>query len=146
MRRLHGSTLDLMRGVVLLLLVAALGACSTGSAGTSSVTSLTVTYWEDGSRMTGRKVWTLRCDPARGTLARPAVACRRLAASGARLFSPLPPDTVCTEIYGGPQTARVVGTVAGKRVWATFSRTNGCHISRWNGLSPWLLPSGGARS
>jgi len=37
----------------------------------------------------------------------------------------------------------VVGKVAGKRVWASFSRTNGCHIARWDRLSPWLLPRGG---
>jgi len=96
--------------------------------------------------MTGRKVWILRCDPARGTLPRPAVACRRLAAGGPRLFAPLSDDLLCTQIYGGPQVARVVGTVAGKRVWATFSRQDGCHISRWNRLSPWLLPAGGVTS
>ena len=50
----------------------------------------------------------------------------------------------CTEIYGGPQTARVVGTLKGKRVWASFGRVNGCQISRWQGVSPWLLPPGGA--
>jgi hypothetical protein len=56
----------------------------------------------------------------------------------------VPPDTVCTQIYGGPQKARVVGTLAGKRIWATVKRTNGCEIGRWNQLSPWLLPPGGA--
>ena len=61
----------------------------------------------------------------------------------ARLFAPVSPKAVCTEIYGGPQKARVVGTVAGKRVWATFTRANGCHIERWNRLVPWLLPHGG---
>ena len=136
-----------MRGLAILLLTAAtLGACATGSAGTSSGTSLTVTYWDDGSRTADRKIWTLRCKPARGTLPRPAVACRRLAASGVRPFAALPADLVCTQIYGGPQVARVVGTVAGKRVWATFSRQDGCHISRWDRLSPWLLPAGGVRS
>ena len=74
---------------------------------------------------------------------RPAVACRRLAAGGPKLFAPLPPNVVCTQIYGGPQKARVVGTVAGRRVRATFTRTDGCQISRWQALSPWLLPPGG---
>ena len=50
---------------------------------------------------------------------------------------------VCTEIYGGPQKARVVGTVAGRRIWATFTRTNGCEIERWSRISPWLVPAGG---
>jgi uncharacterized protein YceK len=131
---------------VLVLAVAALGTCASGSAGTSSGTGLTVTYWEDSSRMADRTNWTLRCNPPRGTLARPAVACRRLAAAGVRLFAPLPRDVACTQIYGGPQMARVVGTIAGKRVWATFSRTDGCQISRWERLSPWLLPAGGVTS
>ena len=90
--------------------------------------------------------WTLRCDPARGTLARPARACARLAAGGPKLFAPLPPNAVCTEIYGGPQKARVVGVVDGKRVWSTFTRTNGCQIGRWQRISPWLVPPGGVTS
>jgi hypothetical protein len=49
----------------------------------------------------------------------------------------------CTEIYGGPQVARVVGVVQGKRIWARFSREDGCQIARWSRVSPWLLPPGG---
>jgi hypothetical protein len=136
-----------MRGVTTLLLVAAaLATCTSGSAGTSSRTALTVTYWENGMSSAHRKTWTLGCNPARGTLPRPAVACRRLAAGGVKLFASIPSDVACTQIYGGPQVARVVGTVIGKRVWATFSREDGCAISRWERLSPWLLPAGGVRS
>jgi hypothetical protein len=50
---------------------------------------------------------------------------------------------VCTQIYGGPQVARVTGRIDGRRVWATLGRTDGCEISRWDRLSPWLLPAGG---
>jgi hypothetical protein len=53
---------------------------------------------------------------------------------------------MCTEIYGGPQRARVVGTVKGQPVRATFSRTNGCEIARWQRISPWLVPPGGVTS
>jgi hypothetical protein len=66
-------------------------------------------------------------------------------AGGTALFAPVPKNVACTEIYGGPQTARVIGAVKGNRVWASLSRTNGCEISRWDRLSPWLLPTGGAR-
>ena len=82
--------------------------------------------------------WTFGCGTARGTVPRPVRACARLLAGGAKLFAPLPKDAVCTEIYGGPQKARVVGTVNGRRVHATFTRTNGCEISRWQRISPWL--------
>jgi hypothetical protein len=129
---------------VLALACAAFCVGSAAASGDSSPTSLKVTYWEDGSKAAPDEVWTLRCNPARGTLPRPAVACRKLARGGARLFAPVPPDTACTEIWGGPQKARVVGTVAGKPVRATFTRANGCEIARWSALSPWLLPPGGA--
>ena len=133
-----------MRGItVLALAVLALAACASVQAGTSSTTSLRISFWEGGSGTKPDSVWTLRCSPAGGTLARPARACTKLAAGGAKLFASFPPDTVCTEIYGGPQRARIVGTVAGKRVWTTLTRTNGCEISRWARVSPWLLPPGG---
>jgi hypothetical protein len=136
-----------MRGLVGVALASvALAACATGSAGTSrqaSLTSLTVTYWSDGAKISNRQQWTLRCAPPRGTLRRPAVACRKLATGRTRLFAPTPKNVACTEIYGGPQVANVVGTVQGRRVWARLSRTNGCEISRWDRLSPWLLPAAG---
>jgi hypothetical protein len=112
-------------------------------ASTSSTTSLRITYWEDSAQPSSSVTWTLRCNPARGSLMRPARACRRLAAGGAKLFAPLPKNIVCTELYGGPQRARVVGVLAGKHVWANFARTNGCEIGRWQRMSPWLLPPGG---
>src|SRR5687768_16374648 len=106
-----------MRGFALLALtVLALVASASLQAGTSAGTSLRVTYWEDGSG-TPDAVWTLRCYPVGDSLARPARACAKLAACGAKLFATFPPNTVCTEIYGGPQRARIVGTVGGKRVW-----------------------------
>jgi hypothetical protein len=122
----------------------ALVACATGAAGTSETTSLTVTYWPKGQNA-GQETFTVHCGPARGTVPRPAVACRRLALGGTKLLKPVPATAICTQIYGGPQIARIAGRIDGKRVWATFNRTNGCQISRWDGLSPWLLPRGGVR-
>ena len=128
----------------LAVLVAALVASTAALGAGSSTTSLRVTYSEDGEVTSKSVTWTLRCDPASGSLARPARACTRLAAGGVKLFAPLRKDMVCTEIYGGPQRARVVGTVDGKRVWATFTRRDGCEIDRWQRISPWLVPPGGA--
>ena len=127
----------------LAVLVAALVASTAALGAGSSTTSLRVTYSEDGEVTSKSVTWTLRCDPASGSLARPARACTRLAAGGVKLFAPLPKDLVCTEIYGGPQRSRVVGTVDGKRVWATFTRRDGCEIDRWQRISPWLVPPGG---
>jgi hypothetical protein len=133
-----------MRGAaVLALAVVSLVAGTTSAAGAPSA-SLRISYW-DGGPLGGAPdtMWTLRCNPPRGTLVRPARACAKLTAGGAALFAPTPPDTACTEIYGGPQRARIVGTLGGKRIWTTVTRTNGCEIGRWTRLSPWLLPPGG---
>jgi len=37
----------------------------------------------------------------------------------------------CTQLYGGPQTASIRGTLRGEPVDARFSRTDGCQIARW---------------
>jgi len=78
--------------------------------------------------------WTLHCGPAGGTLPRATDACARLARLGAP-FAPVPPGTMCTQIYGGPQIARVRGTFRGHTVQATFNRRGGCEIARWNRVS-----------
>jgi Subtilisin inhibitor-like len=133
-----------MRELALLALaLVGLVSASAAGAGTASRTSLTITFWEDGSKTSEKTVWTLRCNPAGGTLKRPAVACSRIATAGWNLFAPVKHGMICTQIYGGPQAALVVGTVQGRRVWAKFQRRNGCEISRWNRVSPWLLPPGG---
>ena len=130
--------------LALLAAVTALALPLAAGAAPSSGTTIRVAYWESGARTAPDEVWTLRCDPARGTLAKPAVACRRLAAGGAKLFAPVPKGMACTEIYGGPQMARVVGVVDGRRVWATLTRSDGCQIERWSRFVPWLLPPGGS--
>jgi hypothetical protein len=131
-----------MRGFA--VFAVALAVLAAGSAaGSSPRTALTVTYWEQGRAAGDKIVWTLACSPARGTLTHPGVACRRLAAGGRKLFAPVPKNVACTEIYGGPQEALVVGSVQGRRVWARFARRNGCEIARWSRISPWLLPPGG---
>jgi len=91
----------------------------------------------------GRQLLTLTCDPAGGDHPDPEAACRALDALE-HPFAPVPADTACTEIYGGPQTARVTGTYRGQPVHATFNRTNGCEIARWDGHVALLVERGGA--
>ncbi|SDK78957.1 SSI family serine proteinase inhibitor [Streptomyces indicus] len=79
-------------------------------------------------------------------------ACARLdaiAQEGRDPFAPVPADALCTMQYGGPETARITGTWRGQQVSASFDRSNGCEIGRWNQLVP-VLPqsspdSGGPR-
>ena len=41
---------------------------------------------------------------------------------------------MCTQQYGGPETATITGSWQGKPVNSTLSRKNGCEISRWDAL------------
>lgn len=87
----------------------------------------------------------LVCGPDRagGTHAKPQAACDRLAdayAADENPFLPTPPDTMCTQIHGGPATARIVGNWHGQAFSAYLNRVNGCEISRWNNLIP-VVPS-----
>lgn len=106
-------------------------------------TELTVELDETGSGST--RTWRLTCDPVGGDHPDPEAACRAVReAGGAAAFDPVPPDRMCTEIYGGPQVAVVRGTVDGTAVDATFTRTDGCQIARWDALAPLLGSTGGA--
>ncbi|WP_329385292.1 SSI family serine proteinase inhibitor [Streptomyces sp. NBC_01716] len=87
--------------------------------------------------------YELRCGPSGGTHPEAASACARLdelAAEDKNPFAPVPDGQMCTMQMGGPATARVTGTWHGRSVDATFSRKNGCEISRWQNLVP-VLPA-----
>jgi hypothetical protein len=47
------------------------------------------------------------------------------------VFDPVPPNQVCTQIFGGLETATVSGTWNGAAVDTAFARNNGCEITRW---------------
>jgi len=78
---------------------------------------------------------TLACNPAGGTHPDPEAGCAALAELDAEAFMPVAADQMCTQIYGGPETATVRGTWQGERVDASFSRQNGCEIARWDAVA-----------
>jgi hypothetical protein len=85
------------------------------------------------------ETWTLTCVGfVDGSHPDAEAACEHLAAMEDP-FAPLPADVVCTEQFGGPQTAHVLGRWNGEPVDLELSRTDGCHISQWDALGP-LLP------
>jgi hypothetical protein len=45
---------------------------------------------------------------------------------------------VCSQIYGGPQRAHVTGTIDGRQVDLTVTRTDGCGTDDWRALEPLL--------
>lgn len=57
-----------------------------------------------------------------------------------RLVDGPPEDQACPEIYGGPDTATIEGTIDGDAVSTVVDRTNGCGISDWDNLLAPLLP------
>ena len=130
-----------MRVVVPLLLVALLAAaCGGGSTTGEARTAVAITFWPDGEGQGAKKTARLACDPPSGTVPDGAAACATLASpAGRTALGPVPLDRMCTELYGGPAEARIVGTVAGEPIDAQLSRINGCEIERWETLSA-LLP------
>jgi subtilisin inhibitor-like len=128
-----------MRIAVVVAVIVAVVGCAAGVAGTAADSAdLRITIWPQGRDNGGAKLWTLRCSPVAGTLPRRAVACQRLAAMQ-NPFAPTPRRAICTDIYGGPQQAQIVGMFRGKRIWAAFAARNGCEISRAKRLA-FLLP------
>ena len=133
-----------MRIAALIALLAAVG-CGAGAgapaAGTSSRIDLKISYWPKGQDSGAAQKWTLKCAPAAGTLPQPGAACRKLLGMQ-RPFAPIPPDAVCTDVYGGPQVALITGTFRGNRLWAKLQNRNGCEIARFKRLS-FLVPGYG---
>lgn len=139
-----------MRVVVLLVLVpAGLTGCASSpdgdsplppldASGSPAEAFLQVAY--DPGDGTEPESWTLVCD-GRDDDAHPdpAAACAHLRTLEDP-FAPLPDDVACTEQYGGPQTAHVIGRWDGEPVDLELSRVDGCRISQWDGLVP-LLPA-----
>ena len=128
MRRLGWILLGVLASASALGL--ALAASEADSTAAAARTDLRITVWPKGKRGSSR-TWTLRCEPVGGTLPNRERACRQLA-SVRDAFRPVPRDAICTQVYGGPAVARVEGRFRGRRVAASFKRTDGCEIARWN--------------
>ena len=107
--------------------------------GTAQPVDLTIVVSTDA----GTQTWRLTCAPPGGTHPDPETACRVLAQNGERALPPVPKGRICTQIYGGPETATITGTWNGRVVLSTLSRRNGCEIGRWEALVGLLPRAGG---
>jgi hypothetical protein len=67
-----------------------------------------------------------------------AAACRMVDQLPEDPAAPTPADVPCTEIYGGPDVARIEGTLDGEAIDAELSRANGCEIDRFDRWTPLL--------
>nr|WP_051804055.1 SSI family serine proteinase inhibitor [Streptomyces sp. NRRL S-474] len=105
---------------------------------------LTVTVRNAGGGADG--TFELYCGPDGGSHPDPRGACAALERNtrwGEDAFAPAREGGICTMQYGGPATAHVTGTWAGRWVDATYDRSDGCQIARWDRLVP-LLPAMGS--
>lgn len=97
-------------------------------------TMLELTVWPEGEAAGRAQSYTLSCDPPAGDHPDPEAACAALDRLGAGAFDPVPAEAMCTQQYGGPMEARVVGRVGGVPVDAMFRYTDGCEIARWDAV------------
>jgi hypothetical protein len=147
-RRNRGRLAGLLAVAAVPVLLAGCGGSSesdtvtpAGPVSSAPSTELTITVDEGGGKTDD---WTLSCDPAGGTHPKPAEACAALAAKGKTAIPPVSQGVMCTQIFGGAQTAKITGTWDGKPVNASFSRQNGCEVTRWKALEGLLPVTAGA--
>ena len=101
--------------------------------------------FEDGAGNTKTATLTCRTDLQRaGGYLRDAAPASELCAAVRSIEELLTtePDKqrVCSQIYGGPETARVTGTIDGVEVDRRFTRTNGCEIADYRRAGALLPP------
>ncbi|MFJ6003005.1 serine protease inhibitor [Arthrobacter sp. NPDC092385] len=116
------------------------------SAASATNAALTITIKQDAAAEPVQYV--LECvDGAPGpasTLPGAEAACTAVAKLGAGFFTARPDkDIICTQQYGGPQTASISGEIDGTTVLAAFALTDGCEISRWDRVRDILGAPGG---
>jgi LysM repeat protein len=139
----------IVKRVVSLTIAFAAGLAACGGSSPSSAnapTSLTITTKTGAANsvlVPGDA--TLECGgadgpTATGFLAQNATAACAAVASGAlqKVAQSQRSGRLCSQIYGGPQTAHIKGTVDGKKIDLSVSRTDGCGISDWTALTALL--------
>ena len=124
-----------MRWLPLALICLSLAACGdeATSAGPAGATKLMVRVDGDGSGPTKERTLELSC--AKSDQSEACAAASKLTASD---LAPTPANTACTQIYGGPETASIKGTLNGEPVDDKFARNDGCEIKRWDAAAPLL--------
>lgn len=105
----------------------------TGSGSPTAASTLEVTLDADGPEGELPLREELVCEEGEG-----GDACALAADLSPAQLEPVPPDTPCTKIYGGPQVATISGVLRGERVDARLTRAGGCEIERFDHVAPLL--------
>jgi hypothetical protein len=137
--------------VLVLAVAAALGGCgdadepaAQSTSATPGAVELTVVY-DDGAGAKTSGALTCRGSDRRaeGALdgrAPAAELCAQARGIAELLTSTPAKGRTCTQIYGGPETAHVTGTIDGAKVDRRFRRTNGCEIADFTRAAGLLRP------
>jgi hypothetical protein len=120
--------------------VVLLGACGdsdeadSGDASTAGDSSLTVTLDPDGPDGPEEETTDeVSCEEGSEE-----AVCQAIAEIDVDALGPVSPDTACTELFGGPDTASLEGTMEGEEVDVDLTRANGCEIERFDAAVPLL--------
>jgi hypothetical protein len=102
-------------------------------------THLCVTVWPDGVNQAAP--WRLTCQPPSVDWGLPPSPYDPNAACDAlqkhpEAIPPVPPGTICLQVFFGPQRSNLQGYYDGQWIDADFSRNNSCEESRWAALKP----------
>jgi hypothetical protein len=126
-----------MRWLALPLLAIALAACgedgTPAAGGDGKLATLVIRVDDDGDGPNAPRELKLDCDAPTDS-----AACGAAAGTSAADLAPTEEGTACTQLFGGPETASIKGTIRGDEVDATFSRRDGCEIARWERVAPLL--------
>ncbi len=131
-----------LRALGLILAAAAVGAAgcgdsddaSSGDAFAEGDSSLTVALDPDGPDGPGEQLTEdVNCEDGADD-----EVCQAVAGLDVEALAPVSPDTACTEIFGGPDTASLEGTIEGEEVDVDLTRANGCEIERFEAAAPLL--------
>ena len=87
-----------------------------------------MTVDDDGAKGAGKP----RSSSSSATSPTDSQACGAAAGVSAADLRETGGDVACTQIYGGPEEATIKGTIRGEDVDATFTRSDGCEIARWD--------------
>jgi hypothetical protein len=101
--------------------------------GSDELASLVVTIDPDGEEAQSAKSMELNCKAPTDS-----DACGAAAGISAADLASTPNDVACTQQFGGPETATIKGTLRGEPVEASFARSDGCEIARWDKVKPLL--------
>ena len=129
--------------LVLTLAAAIVAGCGgdDGDAATPPNVRLSFTVTEPGEA-TKRATLSCTSDSRRATGYLRGRSTRALCTHARRLrvFLDTPPDRnrPCTQIYGGPEKARVTGRIGARTIDRRFDRSDGCQIADWDRMGSLL--------